>query len=107
MPSPLDWHRLKYLLLAIRYTADQKMAVLRHRKSQFLYKDAQNRPINPFYIEKIENMNFFVFLKNDHFWDRLDGNGQKSPEKAPKTPGMTLIYLKTLKIIDFRTKIIG
>ena len=83
------------------------MAVLRHRKSQFLYKDAQNRPINPFYIEKIENMNFFVFLKNYHFWDRLDGNSQKSPKKAPKTPGMTLIYLKTLKIIDFRTKIIG
>ena len=52
-------------------------------------------------------MNFFVFLKNDHFWDRLDGNSQKSPEKAPKTPGMTLIYLKTLEIIDFRTKIIG
>ena len=59
------------------------------------------------FMTKIENMNFFVFLKNDHFWDRLDGNGQKSPEKAPKTPGMTLIYLKTLKIIDFRTKIIG
>ena len=52
-------------------------------------------------------MNFFVFLKNYHFWDRLDGNSQKSPKKAPKTPGMTLIYLKTLKIIDFGTKIIG
>ena len=52
-------------------------------------------------------MNFFVFLKNDHFWDRLDGNGQKSPKKDQKTLGMTLIYLKTLKIIDFGTKITG
>ena len=41
------------------------------------------------------------------FWDRLAENDQKSPRKAPKTPGMTLIYLKTLKIIDFRDKIIG
>ena len=72
-----------------------------------MHKDVQAWPFNPFYIKKIENMNFFVFLKNGHFWDRLEGNGQKSPKKALKTPGMTLIYLKTLKIIDFGTKIIG
>ena len=39
--------------------------------------------------------------------DRLGENGQKSPKKAPKTPGMTLICVFTLKTIDFRPKIIG
>ena len=39
--------------------------------------------------------------------ERLAENDQKSPRKAPKIPGMTLIYLKTLKIIDFWAKIIG
>ena len=71
------------------------------------YYFPQARPFNPFPNQKNEKINFFVFLKNDHFLDRLGENGQKSPKKAPKTPGMTLICVFTLKIIDFRPKIIG
>ena len=83
------------------------MLVLDGPKSPKYCKLAQARPFNPLLKKKIEKIDFFVFLKNDHFLDRLGENGQKSPQKAPKTPGMTLIYLKTLKIIDFRDKIIG
>ena len=53
-----------------------------------------------------EKMEFFVFLRNTPFLDRLNEHGSEWPKMASKNPRNGPHMLKTLEIFDFQHKII-
>ena len=74
-----------------------------HQNHKFSHQGNSSKPSPDFNREKLE---FFVFLRNTPFLDRLNKNGSKWPEMASENPRNGPNMLKTLQIFDFQHKII-
>ena len=72
-------------------------------KKKFSY---QGNPSKPSPDPNGEKMEFFVFLRNTPFLDRLNENSPKWPKMSSETPRNGPHMLKTLQIFDFQHKII-
>ena len=71
---------------------------LKSPKHEYFYQGNSSKPFPDPNREKVE---FFVFLRNTPFLDRLDENAQKWPKMASKNPRNGPHMLKTLQIFDF------
>ena len=72
-------------------------------KYYYFYQGSSSKPSPDPNREKME---FFVFLRNTPFLDRLNENGPKGPKTTSQTPRNGPHMLKTLQIFDFQHKII-
>ena len=75
-------------------------------KSPKYYYFYQGNSSKPSPEPKKEKTEFFVFLRNTPFLDRLEENGPKWPKMTSQTPRNGPHMLKTLQIFDFQHKII-